>query len=162
MYDVHQLFEWAMDRQLPYLIETREDGVELNLGAGNKPIPNAVDLDLPEWDANKDQIPFGSGTVDVIHAYHFLEHVDNPIAMLRECERVLVTGGVLNICVPYYRSNMAYHDLTHKHYFTEATWANILHQPYYDRGKWSLEINLNVIIGIVERNLALLTQLVKT
>lgn len=137
--------------------------VVINLGCGNSPIANAVNMDLPKWDADKDPIPFSDKTVMQIHAYHFLEHVKDPIRMLLECQRVLIPGGHMNIIVPYYKSQMASQDLDHKHFFTEETWKTLFSNSYYDKNKieWKFSIGTNIIIGVVERNLALMTQLIK-
>lgn len=139
-------------------------GLILNLGAGNKHIEGATPLDYPEWDADNNALPYVDESVDGIHAYHFLEHVEDPVWVLLECQRVLKVGGILNICVPYYTSQMAAHDLDHKHMFCEETWRVLFDNPYYDKNKveWKLEVRTNVIIGIVERNLALITQMEKT
>ena len=157
-----------MARPIPDVIDySKLDGVKLNLGCGNKIIPDTIGLDLPEWDGDKPKIPYSNGEVAVIHAYHFLEHLQDPIAMLAECQRVLKPGGLMNIVVPYYTSQMMAHDLTHRHAFCEETWRNTFKNTYYrlagspDEG-WQFEVGLNIIIGIVERNLCLLTQLIRT
>lgn len=163
--NLHELFKLGMDRDIayPYNIGSphEHDRYILNLGAGTKQIPNAISMDLPDWDADCMPIPFEDETVIGIHAYHFLEHVDDPIAILKECERVLHVGGVMNIVVPYYRSQLAFQEITHKHYFTEDTWRSIFDNPMYPKGEWQFMVRTNVIMGVVERNLALVTQLVK-
>lgn len=162
--------EWfllAMKRKIPEIQSPQQRSPVLNLGAGNHTIDGTTALDLPSWDANKDRIPYKDGSVAAIHAYHFLEHVNSPIAVLMECERVLEAGGVMNICVPYAACSMALHDLTHKHFFNEDTWKVLFDSPYYDAradGKehdWMFNVNINVIMGIKGSNLALLTQLIK-
>jgi hypothetical protein len=62
---------------------------------------------------------------------------------------------------------MMAHDLTHKHAFCEDTWKITFDNPYYKQAGspeegWLFEVRLNIIIGIVERNLCLLTQLIRT
>lgn len=161
------LFELAMDRPVPDLEHYCPDFpipfTSLNLGAGEKVIPGTAALDYPSWDADKDPIPWPNNSVDVIHAYHFLEHCSDPVAMLVECQRVLKPGGYMNICVPYYTSQMMAHDLDHKHPFCEDTWKILFKNPYYNKNKidWKFRIGFNLICGIVERNLCLLTQLIK-
>jgi SAM-dependent methyltransferase len=156
------LFQVAMDRTV-IPPKPMPEGVALNVGAGEKIIPGAVSIDYPEWDADKDLLRYGDETISGIHAYHFLEHVADPVMILQEFQRVLKPGGILNICVPYYTSQMAAHDLDHKHQFCEETWRVLFGNPYYNKNRieWKLAINTNVIIGIVERNLALITQMEK-
>jgi SAM-dependent methyltransferase len=160
-----KLFQLGMDRKINEPIgdlNPFENSV-LNVGCGNKFISGAMNLDYPDWDADKDSIPLEDNSVDQIHAYHFLEHIKDPVKMLLEFQRVLKSGGFVNIVVPYYTSQMAAHDLDHKHVFCEETWRVLFGNPYYNKNKvvWNFEIRTNVIIGIVERNLALVTQLVK-
>lgn len=161
--NINELFRMGMDRDIPTPYEFM-DGIVFNLGAGGKTFGDAINLDLPEWDANRDKIPAEDGTVRGIHAYHFLEHVKDPIKMLIEIQRVLAIGGVCNIVVPYYSSAIAHQDLAHLHTFTEDTWKILFRNPYYNaagKTRWLLQEHLNVIIGIAERNVVLLTQLVK-
>ena len=72
----------------------------------------------------------------------------------------------MNIVVPYYSSQMMAHDLTYRHAFCEETWRIIFRNPYYKQAgspeEWKFDVGLNVIIGIVERNLCLMTQLIRT
>lgn len=98
-----------------------------------------------------------------IHAYHFLEHIHDPRRMLREMQRCLMRGGVINICVPHYWGSMAHHDLDHKHNFAVDTWSNTFSAPWYDKDRegWTLRIHFNALMAITERNAAIITQLVK-
>lgn len=184
MIDIHDLFWWGMDRQVPSIVGPHgpEDDADaymrpfcLNLGAGNKEINWPIgweveNLDLPEWDADDDGLnKFDSSSVDGIFAFHFLEHLIDPVSMLWECQRVLRVGGVMSIVVPYYTAQIMAHDLDHKHPFCEDTWKVLFNTPYYDKNKvgpsgesWSFDIGFNMIMGIVERNLVLVTQLIKT
>lgn len=159
------MFYLGMDRKMANMWRAPTDlfGAVLNLGSGAKIIPNAIPLDYPQWDADHDPIPVDTESCSVIHAYHFLEHVEDPVLVLQECQRVLRPGGVINIVVPYYNAQIAAHDLDHKHQFCEETWRVLLGNPYYDKNKitWKLRVHFNMICGIVERNLCLMTQLVK-
>lgn len=159
--EFQELFRLAMKRNVPQIRDMPDEGLILNLGSGKNPIIGAINLDLPNWDAEREPIPFDDETVHGIHAYHFLEHLSNPIGMLQECQRVLRPGGVMNICVPYYNSQLMAQDLTHKHAFSETTWQNLFRNKYYRRGEWKLYESFNLICGIVERNMVLLTQLVR-
>ena len=169
-----ELFKMGMDREVGEIknfeaprYKLAQDHhalpVVLNLGAGEKHISGSIPLDYPEWDADKDPILYNDSTVDGIYAFHFLEHVKEPVRVLQEMQRVLRVGGLVNIVVPYYTSQMYAHDLDHKHPFCEDTWKILFRNPYYDKNKieWKFKENFNMIAGIVERNLALFTQLEK-
>lgn len=157
------LFMMGMKRPLGEIFFP--SGVVLNLGAGNKLIiPGTIPMDYPEWDADTMPLPFEDETVDGVYAFHFLEHLQNPVNMLREIQRVLRPGGVLTIVVPFGSCSMALHDLDHKHFFNEDTWKTLFDQTYYDKNHegWKFNVTFNLIAGIVERNLALFTQMVRT
>jgi SAM-dependent methyltransferase len=151
------------------------DGVILNLGAGNTPVdttpihhatgPPVIELDKPQWYAPV-LMEIEDGVVGTIHAYHFFEHLtDEELRiMLEECERVLKPRGVLNICVPYARADLAFQDIDHKLFFTEETWKTLLNNDWYDTGlkrKLNLHIGCNVIAGVKGANLAVFTQMMK-
>ena len=159
--NIQDRFLIGMKRKIPQMLP--DHGVQIELGPGNSPLVGVdFPLEYPKWDANKDPIPFESGTIDVIHMYHFLEHVNDPVMVLKECERVLEKGGHINIVVPYWKSELAIEDLDHKNLFCEGTWDNIFYNSGYDKGiDWNLSVHFNIIIGVVERNLCLMTQLVK-
>lgn len=168
--DIQELFVAGMDRTIPP-IYTPDKGKSLNIGPGAKRAEddpywdNFCDIiDYPRWDADSgDPIPASSESYDIVHCYHFLEHCREPKRILAEIQRVLKIGGVANICVPYYTSQMAAQDLDHKARFCEETWRNTFANPYYNKDKivWRFRVHLNIIIGVAERNLCLLTQLVK-
>lgn len=166
----------GMDRELPPLAKPPplQDGgavylhPSLELGGGNdsKHIPTTYKLGRPRWDAAKDhRMPLKAETVGTIHAYHFFEHLTGDTAMrvLMECQRVLIPGGVLNIVVPYYNSSLQHQSLDHRSTWNEGTWQVLFEDAYFEDLKigWRFRVHLCFIMGIVERNLALFTQLVK-
>ena len=111
--------------------------LRLNLGSGLRPRAGWVNVDL-RADADlpldlRERLPFGDGTVEEIYSEHFFEHLDYPnlgdttawhlesasrtsdaLAFLRECRRVLVPGGRLDVVVPdaecILREYVAWHD----------------------------------------------------
>lgn len=78
------------------------------------------------FNAGKQKWPFGDGTVDQIHASHFLEHLTPQERMhfFNEAFRVLknptigeagnVTNGIMSIITPHWCSQRAYGDFTHQ------------------------------------------------
>jgi len=162
---IESIFKMGMKRDIPWPIPDWEpkDVTVLNLGCGNSRIDGAINLDYPDWDADRYDLPFDNNSIAQIHAYHFLEHLQDPVRILLECQRVLIVGGHMNIVVPYYTSQMMAHDLDHKHAFCEETWRVLFNNPYYNKNKieWKFKVHTNIIIGVVERNLCLMTQLIK-
>jgi len=161
--EFQELFKLGMKRDLPEILTVTDKEKILNLGCGNNLIDGAHNLDYPDWDADVDYIPYHQESIDIIHAYHFLEHVEDPIDNLRDMQRVLKPGGIVNICVPYYSSNMAHHDLDHKSFWTERTFKNLFRDEYYSKNSegWKFRIGFQLICGVVERNMCLLVQLIK-
>lgn len=168
-FTIQQFFKQGMDRDIPELLDQSVDFLSpgLDLGAsGNKVMNLCTGLGLPEWSFPRDSIPANDDSVAVIHAYHFLEHLrgEDAILLLREIERVLTPGGVVNILVPYYNSSMQAQDLTHKSVWCETSFKTLFENGYYDPAgpkPWRLRVHTQFIMGIVERNLALFVQLTK-
>ena len=167
--DIHSLrdfFNAGMDRNVNDFIGC-SGGAKLNLGAGKeKVLSDCIPLDLPDWDAETDPIPFTDGSISDIYAFHFFEHITPKRVpyLLKECERVLGYSGTLNIVVPHRLGGMAWQDLDHKSFYTENTWRVLMNNPYYQSHPsltWKLKLNFNLIMGDSERTLALFTQFTK-
>ena len=162
---INDLFYIGMSRNVPDLIMSNGTGVEINLGSGNnKTIHGAIDIDYPEWDAEYQILPYDNNSVDVIHCYHFLEHIKNVTHVMKEIDRVLKVGGHANIVVPYYSSEIAFGNLDHRTFFTEKSFPRLFNETSYDNTggyKFNLKVHFQFIIGIVERNMCLMLQVVK-
>lgn len=155
------LYNIGMMRNYSDIIPSVE-GLVLNLGAGNKLIKGSIPLDYPAWDANFMPIPYEDNSVDMIHAYHLLEHVQNIGFLMMEIQRVLKPGAHINIVVPYYTSHMQASDIFHCNVFTERTFEKMFNYGYYEKDKIpSMKIHTNLIMADCEANLCLVTQLVK-
>lgn len=85
----------------------------LNLGCGSNYHPECVNVDrYRESPHHKDactfdvradahHLPFADGAFEYIRFRHVLEHLERPLAALRECRRVLAAGGECYVEVPY-------------------------------------------------------------
>lgn len=145
-----------------------KSGIVLNVGPGYKEIVGTTEIDFPEWDAEKDRLPYGDDTVGGIFAFGFLEHIRNVTWVLQEFQRVLKDGAPATLMVPYYNSQLYAQCLDHKSMFCEETWRCTFDNPCFDWvGKdelpfeWRFEVGINMIMGQEERNMFLLTQLIK-
>ena len=99
-------------------------GRVLDLGCGNRPYAElfppalayiAYDLDtrgsLPDVAGTALSLPFVDASFDAVFSTQVLEHVPEPLVMLREIERVLRPGGVLICSAPqYWRLHEEPHD----------------------------------------------------
>lgn len=159
-------FNAGMDRRLLEFLPMPTSGIILNLGAGSKEIPNTIPMDADRGWMAPSLSQFNDGEVSGIYAYHFLEHLDKVtlLAMLKECERVLCIGGIFNIVVPWWASEISHQDLDHKSFFTEQTWENLFKNQYYDGTMprdWHFGIQAVCLMGLVQRNMVVMTQLVR-
>jgi len=89
--------------------------IRLNIGAGELPMrmPGWVNIDEQAYPGvnlvlRVPPLPWDTDSVSEIYAGHFLEHLERGEAhlFLRECHRVLVSGGRLGIMVPDMREVM--------------------------------------------------------
>jgi SAM-dependent methyltransferase len=165
--EIRGLAKLALDRDIGHL-KTPESGYTIGIGeTGIRKNLAEINIGLPEWEFPKDPIPAEDGKVSIIHCYHFLEHLtgEHAILFLKEVQRVLREDGILQFGVPYYKSELAYQDLTHKSFWTESSFKMLMNNPYYDPETtgfdWQLKIQSQCIIGVVGRNLMLIGQLIK-
>ena len=105
----------------------------LDLGCGNKKRPGSIGVDYNtrvDGDINHDlnvfPYPFDSDSIDKIYIDNCLEHLDSPLSVMEEIHRILKTGGEVKVIVPYFRSPSAFHDPTHKTFYTVESFS------YYD------------------------------
>lgn len=160
--------EIAMMKPMDFgLTLEKPDGHYVQLGPGHKWIKDWDNLDYPDWDAEKDDLPYPDQSIDGIASYHTLDHLSNPIKVLADIQRVLKPGGWFVNVVPHYDSELWHADLTHKSQFAIDTWRNIFSTRHYDHAAvdghtdWKLVIAFNMIMGFAERNTVLVTKLVK-
>lgn len=103
--------------------------MQINLGCGEKRLPDHVNIDVrpgPAVDLLADglSLPFADGTVDAVRAFDFLEHVENNrrIAIIEEIWRVLRDGGVFEHLTPSTDGRGAFQDPTHLSFWCINSW----------------------------------------
>jgi predicted SAM-dependent methyltransferase len=90
--------------------------IRLDLGCGDRCRPGFTGVDIAAgadlyWDLSRG-LPFPDDTVAEIRSDHCLEHLPLPtvVHVLRECRRVLISGGRLEFTVPHLNPYLeAYH-----------------------------------------------------
>lgn len=112
---IHPIIQEKINKNLPIKIE---------LGCGNSKPEGSIGIDMVALDgvdivANvEDGLGFiPDNSVDLINSRHFLEHVSNFEALLREIHRVLKPAGIHRVTVPYFSNPHYYSDYTHKQFF---------------------------------------------
>ena len=102
--------------------------VKLDIGCGLKKREGYLGLDKdtvcnPDilHDLESGTIPIEDGAVDYIYTSHTLEHLrrDTYLKVINEFWRILSTGGIIEIIVPYFRTKVAVQDPGHHMQFCE-------------------------------------------
>ncbi|MCD8352160.1 MAG: class I SAM-dependent methyltransferase [Planctomycetaceae bacterium] len=65
--------------------------------------------DFHECNFDEDRMPYGDDTFDYVYSQHVIEHLHNPMNFIKECYRVLKTGGFLYIECPDVRWSLLPH-----------------------------------------------------
>jgi predicted SAM-dependent methyltransferase len=102
--------------------------IKLNLGCGTKKLNGYLNVDWKKTsavdivqDLNKFPYPFKTESVDEVLLDNVLEHLDDLIKVMEEIYRISKHGAIIKIYVPYAKSDGAFKDPTHKHFFLERT-----------------------------------------
>lgn len=90
-----------------HITKELDGSVNLDLGCGSQKKDGFIGIDLSQeadiqWDLTWG-LPLGDETVSIIRSDHFFEHLEQSDLMhlLKECRRILVTGGILYFSVPH-------------------------------------------------------------
>ena len=103
---------------------------KLHLGCGTNILSGwaNIDMDGPgvvvRWDLTQ-PLPLQAGTVRLIFNEHFIEHItrSQALALLSECYRLLVPGGVLRISTPSLRKLIDEYLLSRTTEWIDVGWA---------------------------------------
>jgi SAM-dependent methyltransferase len=156
---------------------------KLNLGCGEDKKDGYINVDwspLPKPDVVHDlnvlPYPFTDNSIDLIEAFHVLEHLDKPFAIMKEFHRILKVGGVLHVKVPHFSRGFTHAEHAHgfdvtfplyfdKH-FTKSgyygvplelismklSWLAFFHLlPFMGYGKFTIKIlrGVNAVISLI-------------
>jgi ubiquinone/menaquinone biosynthesis C-methylase UbiE len=106
----------------------------IEIGCGSTPkIKDAITVDIVDLDGIdvvadvSKGLPFNDNSIDEIHSYHFLEHVEDLHFLFQEMHRVLKEGGLIIGTVPHFSNPYYYSDPTHKTFFGLYTFS------YFDK-----------------------------
>jgi len=97
----------------------------INFGCGTTTMKGALNIDcvkLPNVDHvvdfEKFPYPFQDNSIDEIHIYFVLEHLNDHFKVMEEIYRILKKGGKVYIRVPHFSSVYAWGEFTHKRGYT--------------------------------------------
>lgn len=104
---------------------------KLNLGCGEDYKDGWVNVDCRKnlgcdrvMDLNKLPYKFKNEEFDFVLISHVLEHLDDPIGVLKEVACICKKGARIRVLVPHAISYANISDLQHKHNFTEHTFSD--------------------------------------
>jgi len=129
---------------------------KLNLGSGLDYKEGYVNLDIRKkfkadvyWDLNKFPYPFKANTFDEILAFEVLEHLDEPVEVMKEIWRIAKPNAIIKISVPYFSGSISLQDIEHKHAFGYSTFEA------FEKGKLNDEFDLanNAEFKILKRKI---------
>lgn len=113
--------------------------IKINLGSGKKYLDGYINCDIVKtikadkyFDLDKPPYPFQDSFADEVLMDNVLEHVEDVGLVMEEIYRILKNQGILRIYVPYFKSDGAFQDPTHKHYFTEKTMDYFIEEFEYN------------------------------
>lgn len=124
----------------------------LNLGCGSYKKPGFLNVDNepsaePDLLLDLEQIPypFPDNHFEEIRAYHVLEHLSNPFAVMREIHRILAPNGLVIVRVPHFSRGFTHaghkrgFDVTFSFYFSDKFPKSYVIVPFkleYMRLRW--------------------------
>lgn len=126
--------------------------IRLDLGCGPRKKDGFLGVDQHSFpgvdhvvNLGRDPLPFDDGSVEEVHASHFLEHLTQTerCLLLNEMYRVMKPGAKATIVVPHWGSNRAYGDPTHQwppvsemfFYYLSKAWRTE-QAPHTDKANW--------------------------
>jgi len=112
----------------------------LELGTGSGKIEKdsiGVDICKTEHvdvvhDLNVVPYPFEDNTFDLVYAHNILEHLRDIAAVMREIHRIAKPNALVSIIVPYYKSENAFWEHEHIHFFSDVTFREFTGEAYYN------------------------------
>ena len=95
---------------------------KLNIGCGEDKKEGYINVDWSPLvgadvvhDLNVLPYPFESNSMELIEAFHVLEHLEKPFLIMKEFHRILAPGGVVHIKVPHFSRGFTHAE--HEHGF---------------------------------------------
>ena len=138
--------------KLAELIRARAGVIELGCGPARRHA-EAVTVDALDFDdvdvvgdvfAVLASLPDGS--VDAVHSYHFLEHVEPLGGIVRELARVLKSGGLLHTVVPHFSNPYFHSDYTHRQTFGLYSFSYLADDPLFRRRVPRYQVDTGLVL----------------
>ena len=133
----------------------------LNLGSGELPIKDAVNVDCYDTgyqdeivDLTKLPWKWQNNSIDDIYMLHSLEHFPNPLDIIKECHRIIKKGGFLFIVAPHSSSVSNIGTMGHYRTFGVFTFRDYLGKTFYhyDKPMFTTQIEKLLWLGFPRNN----------
>lgn len=125
-------------------------GLRIDLGCGVMKKENTIGLDIAAHptvdhvlDLEIEPLPFADRSVAYVHSSHFLEHLRNPVHLLKEVSRVCMDGARLEFWTPYVWSGDAF-VIEHTFYWAEEIYLHLC-VKYFDH--WVKQLNARWVLN---------------
>lgn len=103
---------------------------KLNLGCGLDYKEGWINVDTRKniktdmrFDLNKTPYPIKKNTIDLVYMRNVIEHLDNPIKVLKELCRICKNGAIIKVYTNHSNSYAYISGIEHKGQFNEHTFA---------------------------------------
>jgi len=110
-------------RKIEQFKKSNKNILEFGCGQSRK-FSDSITIDIMDFDSVDVVVDIGKGlsflpdnSIDEIHSYHFLEHIQDFEFLMKEIYRVLKIGGRKIGAVPHFSNPHFYSDYTHRTYF---------------------------------------------
>jgi len=85
-------------------------------------------------DCNVFPYPFEDNELEGFVCEHIIEHLSDPMQVLKEMHRCCKSGAIIEITTPHYSSYQSWNDLSHKFHFGQNAFS-ILYEGHYGQKK---------------------------
>lgn len=123
-----------------------ENTKRLNLGCGKRYRDGYINVDWsPETKADilcdLNHLPYQwpDNSFDEVYASHILEHLDKPVAVMKEIHRILRPGGLCHLRVPHFSRGFSH--VEHEHGF-DILFPNYFKKTFTKFGYFGFEFEL--------------------
>src|SRR4030042_4279860 len=120
----------------------------LDVGCGIRKTKGSIGIDKHKLkgvdithDLDKFPWPFKNNTFNKIICNHIIEHLTNLVKTMEELHRIAKPDAIIEIEVPYYKSELAFADPTHKHFITPTTFyffTEAHENKYYSKARFEI------------------------
>ena len=141
--------------KLSALIRERRGVLELGCGPARRH-PEAITVDALDFegvdvvgDVFEVLASIPNGTVDAVHSYHFLEHVEPLPKIVAEIARILRPDGLIHAVVPHFSNPYFHSDYTHRQTFGLYSFSYLADDTLFRRRVPRYQVDTGLVLDDV-------------